>query len=77
MCTSEILAQMQEQGISAEQWASQMGQAWDSFQADVARNVDDIVNGFRRIPEEMLHKVKATLCRVAEMLRFSRPIVCS
>jgi len=52
MCTSEILAQMQEQGISAEQWASQMGQAWDSFQADVARNVDGIVNGFRRIPEE-------------------------
>jgi len=50
--TDEITAQMNEQGISASQWADKMGQAWDSFQADVARNVDSIVNGFRRIPEE-------------------------
>jgi len=52
MSTDEIVAQMNEQGISASQWAEKMGQAWDSFQADVARNVDSIVNGFRRIPEE-------------------------
>jgi phage-related protein len=52
MSTNEVLAEMAKQGITAEQWSAQMGQAWDDFQGDVARNVGNIVNGFREIPTE-------------------------
>ena len=52
MCADQVLAQISAMGLSADEWSAQMGQAWDSFQADVSRNVDGIVNGFRRIPTE-------------------------
>ena len=48
-----VLKQMQDMGVNADQWAKQMGQAWDSFNADVQSNVDGIVNGFNRIAPEV------------------------
>jgi len=60
-----IRAQMAEQGISADEWTARMGEAWDRFNADVDRNVDSIINGFRRIPEAY-EKDSQTLLAIME-----------
>ena len=52
MCRYEVLEQMQAMGLAAGEWSQHMGQAWDEFNADVRRNVNDITNNFREIPTE-------------------------
>ena len=52
MSADEIKGYMNEMGMSASEMAVHMGQAWDDFNADVSRNVDSIINGFREIPTE-------------------------
>lgn len=40
MCSTQVKAQMQEMGISADEWSQQMGQAWDDFNAEGLISVD-------------------------------------
>lgn len=52
MCTERMRGYMNDQGKSVDELSAHLGQAWDTFNADVNRNVDGITNGFRKIPAE-------------------------